>query len=77
MDYYKEKFFTKVIKTDTCWLWNAGCDRNGYGQFWNGKKTIQAHRFSWVLARDDTCERKHILSSCGNKKCVNPAHLLG
>ena len=76
MDYYKERFFRKVIKTDTCWLWGAGCDTNGFGQFWNGNKTIQAHRFSWFLARD-TLERKHISSSCGNRKCVNPAHLLG
>ncbi|HEU5089071.1 MAG TPA: hypothetical protein VFT99_16560, partial [Roseiflexaceae bacterium] len=27
-----ERFWAKVRKTDTCWLWTAATDHNGYGR---------------------------------------------
>lgn len=28
-----ERFWSKVDKTDDCWLWTAATNRRGYGQF--------------------------------------------
>lgn len=78
MEEARERFFNKVNKTDTCWLWTGSCNR-GHGEFrYSGKKT-KAHRFSWLLAGNTIPEGMCILHAphiiCGNKNCVNPAHL--
>ena len=74
----EERFWSKVNKTDTCWLWIAGRTR-GYGKFrFDGKQSL-AHRVSWLLAGNTIpnglvlCHAAHDV--CGNKHCVNPAHL--
>jgi hypothetical protein len=35
MNFHKhiDRFWSKVEKTKTCWLWTAGKDFDGYGQF--------------------------------------------
>jgi hypothetical protein len=69
-----ERFWSKVEKTDYCWTWTAGKDKDGYGRFrFDGDKR-PAHRVSWFLAygyMPDTID--HV--ECGNRACVNPAHL--
>lgn len=73
----EERFWAKVQKTDGCWLWTAGT-RSGYGTLRSGGKRgpmIQAHRLSWELANGPMPQGAHILHSCDNKLCVNPAHL--
>lgn len=45
----EERFWAKVNKTDTCWVWTH-CTRNGgYGLFWNGEKSLGAHCYSYIL----------------------------
>jgi hypothetical protein len=79
MEEARERFFNKVNKTETCWLWTGCCCNNGQPYFkYNGKPTI-AYRFSWLLAGHTipeglcVCHAPH--SICGHKNCVNPAHL--
>ena len=78
MEEARERFFSKVNKTETCWLW-TGCCRGGYGAFKCNGKMISAHRFSWLLAGNTIpdglfiCHAPH--SICGHKNCVNPYHL--
>lgn len=31
------RFWEKVDKTPTCWLWTGSTDTSGYGSFWNGE----------------------------------------
>jgi hypothetical protein len=75
----EQRFWSKVNKTDTCWLWTASLDRDGYGKFKCNKKDTKAHRVSWVLAGNTIpgglimCHAPHEI--CGNRHCVNPAHL--
>ena len=79
MEEARERFFRKVNKTDTCWLWIAACQYTGHGRFNYNGKSVSAHRFSWLLAGHTipeglcVCHAPH--SICGHKNCVNPAHL--
>lgn len=68
-----ERFWSKVKKTDSCWLWTAKTD-GGYGRFWYEGRLVGAHRFSWLLANDEM-PSLHVLHKCDNPLCVNPDHL--
>ena len=78
MEEARERFFNKVNKTETCWLWTGSCIK-GHGVFKYYGKMVKAHRFSWLLAGNTIPEGQCILHAphiiCGNKNCVNPAHL--
>ena len=65
------EFWTKVEKTDTCWLWKAGRYASGYGQF----RRRRAHRVAWELTYGSIPLGKKILHDCDIKRCVNPNHL--
>lgn len=41
-------FWTKVNKTDGCWLWTGAKMENGYGRFRVYPNGITAHRFAWI-----------------------------
>jgi hypothetical protein len=70
----KERFWNKVNKTETCWLWTACCDM-GYGQFGLNNKIHRAHRVSWLIA-GNTIPNGHVIRhKCRAKNCVNPDHL--
>jgi hypothetical protein len=44
------RFWTKVSKKNDneCWLWTAGKDKDGYGQFWlfSCQRSVRAHRIA-------------------------------
>jgi hypothetical protein len=46
----EERFFEKVDKNapNGCWEWTGGLV-GGYGEFWDGKKVVYSHRFSYEL----------------------------
>jgi hypothetical protein len=76
-----ERFWAKVDKTPTCWLWTAALDRDGYGQFRikDGQRwvTVGAHRIAYDIEvglppKDSGLEPDH---TCRVPACVNPAHL--
>jgi hypothetical protein len=76
-----ERFWTKVNKTETCWLWTGAAVRGRperkerYGQFWNGGKIERAHRYSYRLANGSIPEGLVIDHLCKETLCVNPDHL--
>ena len=45
----EERFWPKVNKTDTCWLWTGSLSNTGYGQFQINRKLVLAHRFAYEL----------------------------
>lgn len=71
-----DRFWKKVWKTDSCWLWTANLDRDGYGNVeWKGK-WARAHRVAWELAYNEPpADDKNIDHLCKNRSCVNVAHM--
>ena len=69
----EERFWEYVERGEGCWLWTGGFNSWGYGQFWDGETTMQAHRFSYRLAKGPI--RHQIDHLCRNRGCVNPDHL--
>ena len=70
-----ERFFLKVNKTDSCWIWIASITKYGYGQFLYNGKNWKAHRFSYTIAKGDIPNGLVVDHLCRNRKCVNPDHL--
>ncbi len=68
------RFWVKVNKTETCWLWTAAKIK-GYGAFEFGGKLRLAHRLSYEMAKGPIPAGLQIDHLCRVPHCVNPAHL--
>lgn len=71
---FKERFWAKVTKTETCWNW-TGAKVNGYGVVKRHTVQGQAHRYSYEMAKGPIPEGLFIDHICRNPSCVNPDHL--
>lgn len=72
----EERFWQKVTKTDSCWLWTGAKGPNGYGYFGSGNgQSKLAHRFSWESIRAPIPEGAELDHLCRVRACVNPSHL--
>jgi hypothetical protein len=71
-----ERFWSKVERgaDDECWLW-IGTKNRGYGQYWNGQRTVKAHRWAYEEFVGPIPAGLTIDHLCRNPSCVNPAHL--
>ena len=69
-----QRFWAKVNKTDTCWLWTAAAP-NGYGQIGAGGKTLRAHRVAYEMLVGPIPEGLQLDHLCRVTLCVNPNHL--
>jgi hypothetical protein len=71
------RFWAKVYKTDSCWLWTGALDE-GYGRFsliGRRDKSYRAHRIAYALAYGDPGQHLDTDHLCRNRACVNPVHL--
>jgi hypothetical protein len=73
-----DRFWAKVEKTPTCWLWH-GETRKGCGRFaiYEGGRRRRIHAHRWIYGQlveplVDGLEIEHL---CHNRACVRPAHL--
>jgi hypothetical protein len=71
----EDRFRTKVQVGPDCWLWTAGRDRDGYGQFWLRGRVESAHRAAWEFRFGSIPEGKMVLHRCDTPACVRPEHL--
>lgn len=75
----EDRFWKKVNKTDSCWLWSGGKIETGYGVIGaggKGGKQLFAHRYSYELHKGKIPENMVVMHTCDNPSCVNPEHLL-
>jgi HNH endonuclease len=78
-DRFEEKFIPEP--NSGCWLWEASCRPNGYGQFGVGRsnkmlrKVDYAHRVAWTLYCGEVPDGLHVLHKCDVRCCVNPDHM--
>jgi hypothetical protein len=76
-----DRFWARVNKTPTCWLWTGTILSHGYGQIslghpsTLGSKRWRAHRFSWELHNGPIADGLVVCHRCDVPACVNPAHL--
>jgi hypothetical protein len=66
---------TKVSLVGGCWVWVGARSGNGYGAFKHGSRTILAHRLVYEVVVGPIPRGLSLDHLCGNKACVNPAHL--
>lgn len=72
----EERFWAKVDTAGNCWKWQGGTTGSGYGYFSPAQsKMVRVHRYSFELANGTIPEGSEIDHTCGNRLCVNPAHL--
>lgn len=72
-----DRFWAKVDKSGSCWLWTAGKRGDGYGAFRADdlRGGYGAHRFSYELANGPIPDGLVVMHSCDRPLCVNPDHL--
>lgn len=71
----EQRFWKRVQKTDTCWLWTGSKTKDGYGQISVEGKNNLAHRFSWIFHNGPIPDALCVLHICDNPPCTNPEHL--
>ena len=69
------RFWEKVQKGPSCWLWTGGVGKEGGGRFIVGGKVRMAPRVAWRLVYGEEPPRSHLHHRCGNPRCVRPEHL--
>jgi Autographiviridae endonuclease len=69
-----KRFWSKVEKTNTCWLW-TGSKTWGYGKIEVAGETVRAHRWAWENEHGPIPEGLLVLHSCDVPACVRPDHL--
>lgn len=69
------RFWTRVNKTDSCWLWTAATNGVGYGMCCLPLSKMLAHRRAYELCVGPIPEGLVLDHLCRNPGCVNPEHL--
>lgn len=71
----ENKLWSKVNKTETCWIF-TGALAHGHGRIVVNGRCEQAHRVSYELHHGKIPSGLMVRHLCHNKRCVNPEHLI-
>ena len=75
------RYWSKVVKTDSCWWWGGALMRSGHGRFWVGTDSVTgrdlvviAHRFGWAATHglDALVEVPVLAHKCDEALCQRP-----
>jgi hypothetical protein len=76
----KNGMFCRRLGTK-CWIWDAYCSKEGYGQFRIGshrdgsRRIVRAHVYAFELAFGKLAAGLNVLHKCDNPPCVRESHL--
>lgn len=70
-----DRFWSKVEKSESCWLWKPNKTLTRYGCFYLNNGQMTAHRFSYAVTKGEVPEGLELDHLCSIKACVNPDHL--
>ena len=71
----EERFWSKVNKTESCWLWTRATSKHGYGAFMLDHKKTYVHRLAYEMLVRPIPKGLTIDHLCRVRNCVNPAHM--
>ena len=75
----ERNFWKRVVKTETCWLWQGTTNYGGYGIVHRGPRVqtrrFRAHRIAYEMLVGPIPEGLVIDHLCRVRHCVNPAHM--
>jgi hypothetical protein len=75
MGVVENRFWSKVRKTEGCWIWTAYKNYRGYGQYSYYGRLTHAHRAAYRIVYGSIPEGCVICHRCDNPSCVRPDHL--
>ena len=73
----EEHFWSRVLKTKTCWNWTGALNNRGYGVIRVGGRKgrlFLAHRVAFQF-QSGHAPNKWVLHKCDNKRCLRYSHL--
>ena len=72
-----DRFWSKVQKTETCWVWIGAHVPRGYGiiHIRSQDRNVYAHRYSWEIHYGPVPDGLLVCHTCDNPPCVRPDHL--
>lgn len=70
-----ERFWSKVEKSSTCWLWTGAKSTAGYGQIRASVRSVYAHRLVFEWFHGPIADGLFVCHRCDVPACCNPAHL--
>lgn len=71
----KKRFYSKITKTENCWIWNGASHVEGYGLFGIKRRLYYTHRIAYFLKHGKINPNLTIDHLCRNRVCVNPDHM--
>jgi hypothetical protein len=69
------RLWSRVQKTDGCWIWTGGTNKRGYGKIRVDGRTTSTHRAAYLLAHGSIPQSLFVLHHCDTPSCVRPDHL--